>query len=139
MGRFIAVRLVTAACLLFVLSMITFAVYATIPVEPAGFLIDIQHAKPAQIAAADHALGLDHSIYYRYAAYLGHLLQGDFGTAWSTLVIGYDGQIHGQPVGRMVFDAAGVTGSVILGGAAVLILRAVPLALISARVPRSIL
>jgi peptide/nickel transport system permease protein len=119
--------------------MITFLVYATIPVEPAGFLIDIQHAKPGQIAAADHALGLDHSIYERYATYVWHLIQGDFGTAWSTLAIGYDGQIHGQPVGRMVFDAAGVTGSVILGGAAVLILVAVPLALVSARVPRSIL
>jgi peptide/nickel transport system permease protein len=139
MGRFILVRLVTAVGLLFVLSTITFLVYATIPVEPAGFLVDIQHAKPGQIAAANHALGLDHSLLYRYASYLRHLVQGDFGTAWSTLVIGYDGQIHAQPVGHMVRDAAGVTGSVIFGGAAVLILVAVPLALISARVPRSIL
>jgi peptide/nickel transport system permease protein len=39
----------------------------------------------------------------------------------------------------MMRDAAGVTGSVILGGAVVLVLVAVPLALVSARVPRSIL
>src|SRR5436305_6934117 len=139
MGRFLLVRVVTAVCLLFVLSTITFVVYAAIPASPAGFLVDIQHAKPGQIAAANHALGLDHSLTYRYFAYLGHLVRGDFGTAWSSLVIGYDGQIHGQAVGQMVRDAAGVTGSVILGGAAVLILIAVPLALISARVPRSIL
>jgi peptide/nickel transport system permease protein len=139
MVRFILVRIVTAICLLFVLSTITFIVYASIPADPAGFLIDIQHAKPGQTAAANHALGLDHSLAYRYVAYLGHLFQGDFGTAWSTLVIGYDGQIHGQAVAQMVRDAAGVTASVILGGAMVLILVAVPLALISARAPRSFL
>ena len=137
MGRFVAVRVVTAVCLLFALSMVTFAVYATIPVEPAGFLIDIQHAKPGQIAAAHRALGLDHSLYYRYGVYLWHLVQGDFGTAWSTLGIGYDGRIHGLPVRTLVLDAAGVTASVILGGAFMLVLIAVPLALVSARVPRS--
>ena len=139
MARFIAVRLITAVCLLFALSMITFLVYATIPIEPAGFLVDLQHAKPAQIAAAHRALGFDHSIYYRYWVYISHLVRGDFGVSWTSLGIGYDGQIHGLPVRGMVLDAAGVTGSVILGGAVVLILIAVPLALVSARVPRSIL
>ena len=60
MARFVLVRLVTAICLLFVLASVTFVVYASIPVNPAGFLVDIQHAKPGQIAAADQALGLDH-------------------------------------------------------------------------------
>jgi peptide/nickel transport system permease protein len=136
--RFLSTRLVIALCLLVALSIVTFVVYASIPVEPAGFLVDLQHATPGQIAAAHHALGLDHSIYYRYVAYLAHLGHGDFGTAWSTLVIGYDGQIHGAPVGNMVWQAAGVTGSVIFGGAVLLALIAVPLALVSARLPRTI-
>jgi peptide/nickel transport system permease protein len=139
MGRFVFVRVVTAAGLLLVLSLITFVVYATIPVEPAGFLIDLRHATPAQIAAAHHALGLDHSLWYRYVSYIAHLARGDFGTSWSTLAIGYDGQIHGTPVGQTVYHAAGETGSVIFGGAAVLVLLALPLAFISARVPRSFL
>jgi peptide/nickel transport system permease protein len=139
MLRFIAVRVVTAAVLLFVLSMIAFAVYATIQIEPAGFLIDLQHAKPGQIEAAHRALGLNHSIYYRYWVYISHLVRGDLGISWSTLGIGYDGQIHGLSVRSLVLDAGGVTGSVILGGAAVLVLIAVPLALVSARMPRSIL
>jgi peptide/nickel transport system permease protein len=138
-SRFVLVRAVTAICLLFVLSTITFVVYATIPANPAGFLVDIQHAKAGQIAAADHALGLDQSLASRYVSYIENLSHGDFGTAWSSLVIGYDGQIHGQAVGRMVRQAAGVTASIILGGALVLILIAVPLALVSARFPRSIL
>lgn len=137
MGHFIAARSATAVFLLVVLSMITFGIYAAIPVEPAGFLVDLQHARPGQIAAAHHALGLDHSIYYRYFDYLWRLLHGDFGTAWSTLVIGYDGQIHGQGVGHLLIQAAGETGSIILGGAFVLALVAVPLALISARLPRT--
>jgi ABC-type dipeptide/oligopeptide/nickel transport system permease component len=62
MSRFILVRVVIGFCLLLVLSTVTFAIYASIPVEPAGFLVDLQHATPAQIAAAHQALGLDHSI-----------------------------------------------------------------------------
>ena len=138
MARFVVWRAVTAVCLLVVLSMITFAVYATIPVEPAGFLVDLQHAKPGQIAAAHQALGLNHSLVHRYGVYMWNLSHGDFGTAWSTLAIGYDGRIHGSPVGHMVLQASAVTGSVILGGAVLLVLLAVPLALISARLPRSI-
>ena len=137
MSRFILVRVVIGFCLLVVLSTVTFAIYASIPVEAAGFLVDLQRATGAQIAAAHQALGLDHSIYYRYGDYMAHLVRGDFGVAWSTLGIGYDGRIHGQPVGHMMLQAAGVTGSVILGGAVVLVLIAVPLALISARFPRS--
>jgi ABC-type dipeptide/oligopeptide/nickel transport system permease component len=139
MVQFVTYRLATAACLLFALTLVTFVIYATIPVEPAGFLVDIQHATPQQIAAAHQALGLDHSIWYRYGEYLLHFAQGDFGVAWSSLGIGYDGQIHGTPVGHMVYEAAGVTASVIFGGAVLLVLLAVPLALISARSPRSYL
>src|SRR3954471_18352222 len=128
MTRFVVIRLVTAASLLLVLSTVTFIVYATTPADPAGFLLDIQHAKPGQIAAAHQALGLDHSYTYRYLVYMWNLLHGDFGTAWSTLLVGYDGQIHGEAVTHMVWQAAGQTGSVILGGAIVLALFAVPLA-----------
>jgi peptide/nickel transport system permease protein len=138
MARFVTTRIVIAVCLLTALSLVTFVVYASIPVEPAGFLVDLQHATPAQIAAAHRALGLDHSLAYRYGSYLAHLVHGDFGTAWSTLAIGYDGQIHGAAVGHLVWKAAGVTGSIILGGAALLALIAVPLALVSARLPRTI-
>jgi peptide/nickel transport system permease protein len=137
--RFIIIRVVTAAALLSLLSMITFVVYAAIPVEPAAFLVDIQHATPDQITAAHHALGLDHSLAERYWLYLRGLAHGDLGIQWSSLGIGYDGRIHGTPVGSSIVDAAGETGSVILGGAFVLLLIAVPLALISARVPRSFL
>jgi peptide/nickel transport system permease protein len=139
MTRFVLVRVVTGVALLFVLSVITFLLYATIPVEPAGFLVDLQHATPAQIRAAHDALGLNHGLAHRYLVYLGGVAHGDLGTAWSTLGIGYDGRIHGEPVRQMVADAAGQTGSVILGGAVVLVLLAVPLALISARRPRTIL
>jgi peptide/nickel transport system permease protein len=137
--RFVVVRLVTGITLLFVLSVITFLLYATIPVEPAGFLVDLQHATPAQIKAAHDALGLNHGLAHRYLVYLGGVAHGNLGVAWSTLGVGYDGRIHGEAVRQMVTDAAGETGSVIFGGAVVLVLIAVPLALISARRPRTIL
>src|SRR5205823_1335605 len=65
------------------------------------------------------------------------IAHGDFGTAWSTLAVGYDGRIHGNGVGHMVWQAAGVTGAIIFGGAVLLALIAVPLALLSARLPRT--
>jgi peptide/nickel transport system permease protein len=138
MARFVTFRIVTTVCLLVVLSMLAFVIYASIPVEPAGYLVDLQHAKPAQIEAAHEALGLNHPLSYRYGVYLWNFAHGDFGTSWSTLAIGYDGQIHGEGVGHLVWQAAGVTGSIIFGGAILLALIAVPLALVSARLPRSI-
>lgn len=139
MTRFVLTRVVTGIALLFVLSAITFVIYASIPVEPAGFLVDLQHSKPEQIEAAHAALGLNHSLLHRYVVYVGGIAHGDLGTAWSTLAIGYDGRIHGEPVRQMVFDAAGETASVILGGMVLLVLLAVPLAIISALYPRTIL
>ena len=106
MTRFVATRVVIAVCLLVALSLVTFVVYASIQVEPAGFLVDLQHAKPGQIAAAHHALGLDHSLFYRYGHYLEGLTHGDFGTAWSTLVIGYDGQMFERDLGPKTDELA---------------------------------
>jgi ABC-type dipeptide/oligopeptide/nickel transport system permease component len=45
-------RLGIAVVLLWILSVITFAIYLKVPADPAGFLVDIQHASPEQIAKA---------------------------------------------------------------------------------------
>ena len=103
-------RLGVAVVLLWILSVITFAIYLKVPADPAGFLIDMQHASPQQIAQAHHLLGTDRPAIVQYGKYMDRLLHGDFGMSWATISF-FGGSAEGSPVGPMVWRAALVTGS----------------------------
>ena len=77
---------------------ITFAIYLEVPVDPAGFLVDMQHASPQQIANAHHLLGTDRPAIVQYGKHMGRLLHGDFGTSWATISF-FGGSAVGSPVG----------------------------------------
>jgi peptide/nickel transport system permease protein len=66
------------------------------------------------------------------------LLHGDLGVSWPTVVF-FNGRVEGAPVGPMVWHAALVTGSLVLGGFLLLLLVAVPLGTLAATRPRSLL
>jgi peptide/nickel transport system permease protein len=129
-------RLGVAVVLLWLLATITLVVYLKVPQDPAGFLVDIQHASPQQIAQAHHALGTDRPEIVQYGKYLDRLVHGDFGLSWATINF-FGGETVGTPVGHMVWQAALVTGSLMLGGLALLMLVAVPLGTLAATRPRS--
>lgn len=131
-------RFAVAIVLLWILSVITFVIYLKVPADPAGFLIDMQHASPAQIAKAHHLLGTDKPAVVQYGKYMWRLLHGDFGLSWPTVVF-FNGVVQGAPVGRLVWQAALVTGSLVLGGFVLLLLVAVPLGTFAATRPRSLL
>jgi peptide/nickel transport system permease protein len=133
---FVLRRLGVAVVLLWILTIVTFAIYLKVPQDPAGFLVDIQHASPAQIAQAHHVLGTDRPAVVQYAKYMERLLHGDFGVSWPTVVF-VAGEPEGTPVGHMVWQATLVTGSLVLGGFVLLLLVAVPLGTIAATRPRS--
>ena len=136
MTGYIVRRVGVAVILLWVLSVITFAIYLTVPQDPAGFLVDIQHASPAQIAHAHHLLGTDRPALVQYGKYMGRLVHGDFGISWATISF-FGGSAQGSPVGRLVWQASLVTGSLVLGGFVLLLLIAVPLGTFVATRPRS--
>jgi len=129
-------RLGVAVVLLWILSVITFAIYLKVPADPAGFLVDMQHASPRQISNAHHLLGTDRPAIVQYAKYMDRLLHGDFGTSWATISF-FGGSTTGSPVGPMVWRAALVTGSLLLGGFVLMLLVAVPLGTFAATRPRS--
>jgi len=129
-------RVAIAIVLLWILSVITFVIYLKVPADPAGFIVDVQHASPAQIAQAHHLLGTDKPALVQYEQYLVRLLHGDFGISWPTVVF-FNGQVQGAPVGHMVWQAALVTGSLVLGGFLLLLAVAVPLGAYTATRPRS--
>jgi peptide/nickel transport system permease protein len=137
MAGYILRRFGIAIVLIWVLSVITFAIYLKVPADPAGFIVDIQHSSSAQIAQAHHILGTDRPAVVQYAKYMERLLHGDFGVSWPTVVF-FNGQVHGASVGRMVWKALLVTGSLALGGFVLLLLVAVPLGTFAATRPRSL-
>jgi peptide/nickel transport system permease protein len=131
-------RIGIAIVLLWILSVVTFAIYLKVPADPAGFIVDMQHASPAQIQKAHHILGTDKPAVVQYTKYLGRLLHGDFGLSWPTVVF-FNGHVEGASVGRMVWKASLVTGSLVLGGFVLLLLIAVPLGTFAATRPRSLI
>ena len=137
MTGFVLRRVGIAVVLLWIISVITFAIYLKVPQDPAGFLIDIQHSSPQQIAHAHHVLGTDRPAIVQYGKYMDRLLHGDFGTSWATISF-FGGSTVGSPVGPMIWRAALVTGSLLLGGFVLLLLVAVPLGTFTATRPRSL-
>ena len=137
MVGYILRRVGIAIVLIWTLSVITFVVYLKVPADPAGFIVDVQHASPAQIAHAHHILGTDRPAIVQYGKYIERLLHGDFGLSWPTVTF-YGGHLQGAAVGRMVWKAALVTGSLALGGFVLLLLVAVPLGTFAATRPRSL-
>jgi peptide/nickel transport system permease protein len=131
-------RIGIAVVLLWILSAVTFAIYLKVPADPAGFIVDMQHASPKQIADAHHLLGTDKPALVQYTKYVGRLLHGDFGLSWPTVVFS-NGNIEGAPVGQLVWKASLVTGSLVLGGFVLLLLVAVPLGTFAATRPRSLI
>jgi len=129
-------RLAVAVVLLWLLATITFVIYLKVPQDPAGFLVDLQHASPAQIAHAHHVLGTDRPGIVQYGKYLDRLVHGDFGLSWATINF-FGGQAVGTPVGHLVWQAALVTASLLVGGLALLLLIAIPLGTLAATRPRS--
>jgi peptide/nickel transport system permease protein len=130
-------RVAVAIVLLWILSVVTFVIYLKVPADPAGFIVDIQHASPAQIAHAHHLLGTDRPAIVQYEKYIVRLLHGDFGLSWPTVVF-FNGHVEGAAVGQMVWKASLVTGSLVLGGFVLLLLVAVPLGTFAATRPRSL-
>jgi peptide/nickel transport system permease protein len=139
MAAYVARRVAVAVCLLFALSLITFLLESRIPANPAGFVLDLEHASPEQIAKVDHDLGVDRPIWVQYGKYLVRVLHGDFGLSWSGIRFSYTGDATGIPVAPLVRDATWVTASVVGGGFALLLLVAVPLGSLLALRPRGVL
>jgi peptide/nickel transport system permease protein len=127
--RYIIRRLLWAAVLFIAVTMVTYVIFFTIPANPAR-LVAGKAATPEDIARATHFLGLDKPIYVQYWRFLKRLVfHGDLGTSFA----------NRQSVNSIVFTAAPVTASLVLGGALLWMLIALPIGVLSALRPRSLL
>jgi peptide/nickel transport system permease protein len=136
---FLARRVLISIVLLVVLTFVTFVIFFKVPSEPAAFLVDPKLATPAQIKQARHILGADRPVHVQFVKYVWRVAHADFGHSWRTYYLTANGVVLGTPVSRILVDAAGVTASLVLGGAALLLLLSIPLGAWSASRPRSLL
>jgi peptide/nickel transport system permease protein len=124
---FVLRRLAWAIVLFLALTLYTYVLFFVIPGnnEPIrrGFRVD-------QGTTLRETVGIDGgSIVREYGSFVSHVLHGDFGVS----------QRNRQPVVEVIGRAAPVTMSLVIGGVFVWLLIAIPIGLISALKPRSLI
>ncbi len=82
MLRYTLKRALSLGLSLVVASLVIFFVIEVVPGDPASFMLGL-NAQPDTIAALRSELGLDVSKLERYLAWVGGMVQGDFGTSYT--------------------------------------------------------
>ncbi|WP_103173100.1 ABC transporter permease [Paracoccus sp. SY] len=82
MLRYLLRRTIVMGASLLAASVVIFSVVELVPGDPASFMLGTG-AQPETLAALRQQMGLDDPLPLRYAAWLGAILQGDFGTSFT--------------------------------------------------------
>ena len=122
MVRYVIRRLLWAIVLFIAVTMVTYLIFFLIPVDPARLAAG-KAATPAEVKQVAHRLYLDRPVYRQYLHFLDQLV--------CTHSLGYSFNDR-QSVNSSIFAAAPVTLSLVLGGAVVWMLIAVPVGVLSA-------
>ena len=127
-ARYLVRRLAAALFTLLALIAITFVVYWALPATPTGFVYPYAHTYTQyQVDHANHLLGLDRSKPMQYLHYLGQLVRGDIGHSWSGSQLVENKRLEQPALGPTLYPGLRITLSIILGGAVLVLLLAVPL------------
>jgi peptide/nickel transport system permease protein len=124
------IRRLLWACVLFVaVTLVTYMIFYVIPANPARLACG-QRATQECIVNAEHRLGLDRPVPIQYAMFLKRLvIDHSLGTSFT----------NRRDVNQTILDAAPVTASLVFGGAILWMLVALPIGILSALRPRSLL
>lgn len=127
MREYILRRSVSIIPVLFIVSVISFALLYVLPGDPAIAMLGENVGSEETYLALRRELGLDDPLWVQYGKWLGRVVQGDLGTSIRT----------GEPVAEVLLERAPVSLYVGLAGMLVGILIGVPAAIISALRPGS--
>jgi len=124
------IRRLLWACVLFVaVTLVTFVIFFVIPADPARQVCG-QRATATCIERARHFLGLDQPMIVQYGRFLDRLVvHRSLGRSFT----------NRQDVTKSVLNAAPVTASLVFGGAVLWLLVSIPIGILSALRPRSLL
>lgn len=98
MIRYLTTRGLALALSLWVASLVIFLVLNVVPGDPARYMLGM-NAAPETVATLRAELGLDRPAPGRYLAWIGGMLQGDFGISYT----------YRTPVSEMILDRVGVS------------------------------
>jgi peptide/nickel transport system permease protein len=144
MIRYLIRRVLWAIVLFLVVTMVTYVIFFLVPNDLAAKVAG-QGSNQEQRARAIHYLGLDRPVYVQYSRFLWRMIkpvpvevagvpvfvkpQGDLGRSF----------VAARPVTDIIKAAAPVTASLVFGGVVVWMLIALPVGILSALRPRSLL
>jgi peptide/nickel transport system permease protein len=127
--RYLIRRLLWAAVLFLCVTVVTYVIFFIIPANPAQLAAG-KSATDAKIKEVEKFLGLDQPVYVQYWRFMRRLVvEQSLGTSFATR----------QDVNDIVLRAAPVTASLVFGGVLFWMLIAVPIGILSALRPRSLL
>jgi peptide/nickel transport system permease protein len=117
-GRSLLGTLVVTVTVLFLASVITFALGALSDSNPAAAALG-ETATQADIDRLNHEFGLDRPLVVQYFSWVGHALTGDLGRSWFTTIPVADSIKAALPVDLSIAALALVLAIVIGGGAGI--------------------
>jgi peptide/nickel transport system permease protein len=127
--RYLIRRILWAIVLFFAVTIVTYIIFFVIPADPARAFAG-KNPRPDQIIRARHYLGIDKPVPVQYARFVWRLTyHHSLGRSFA----------NREPVNTLVLSAAPVTASLVLGGAVLWLMIALPLGILSALRPRSLL
>jgi peptide/nickel transport system permease protein len=128
-GRYLIRRVLWASVLFVVVTAITYVIFFVVPADPAALACG-QRATPACVASAKAFFGLDDPVVVQYWHFLERIVvHQDLGHSFT----------NRQSVNEIVKAAAPVTASLVLGGALFWLTLAIPVGVLSALRPRTLL
>ncbi len=129
MFQYLVRRLLWAVVLFIAVTLVTYVIFFVIPASPARLACG-QRATPECVERAAHFLGTDRPIYVQYAKFLDRLVvHQNLGRSFT----------NRQSVNHVIAEAAPVTASLLFGGVVFWMALAIPIGILSALRPRSLL
>jgi peptide/nickel transport system permease protein len=128
MFQYLARRLLWAVVLIVAVTIVTYVIFFLVPANPARLAAG-QSATPERIKEVEEFLGLNEPVYVQYGKFLQRLvLHGELGHSFITR----------RSVNDDIYDAAPVTASLVFGGIIFVLLVSIPIGILSALRPRSL-
>ena len=129
MFRYLIRRLLWAGVLFIAVTMVTYVIFFIVPANPAN-LVCGRACTPERVKQTEHFLHLDQPVWKQYLRFLDQLvIHRNLGRSYTTR----------RSVNNIVATAAPVTASLVFGGAVAWMLLALPIGILSALRPRSLL
>jgi peptide/nickel transport system permease protein len=132
-GAFLARRIAGGVLTLVAIVTLTWLMYWSLSPQPGRFVYPVGiKATDYQLSDGAHRLGADRPKLTQYFDWWWHLLHGNFGQRWTGATLSNNG-LTTAPVGPFLYPSVRETLCILIGGALLTVLIAVPLGAISGR------